>query len=402
MSTRLFISALPGEVRAAWLSDDRLRDLVVLRDDRPSLADNIYLGRVTSVQRKLSAAFVDIGTDRPGFLPLDEAPKGLSEGDSLILRVARDATVEKGARLTARFGELPPDLIAAAEGAKPPALLRRAGDPLMAALSGDEPPAEIVIDDPATFARARTLFAARSEMLASARLDLDPAPLFERTGIESRIEALLEPWVGLPSGGNLLIEPVRTLTAIDVNTARYDGTAGPGAGAKAVNLEAAAEIPRQLRLRGLSGLIVVDFLGLADAQAREQVVRVLRQGLDRDARPSRVSTMRRSGLVEITRHRAGPALYEVLTEPCGIGGGGRTPDPVSQAFAALRAARAAAAGARGRAVAVVGSPRLIAALEGLVAPARAAVEEKLGRPLALRSHPGQDDFDQDAFDIVLE
>lgn len=394
MNRRLFVSALPGEVRAAWLADDRLCDLVVLRDDRPSLADNIYLGRVATLQPNLGAAFVDIGADRPGFLPLDEAPKGLSEGDSLILRVARDATAEKGARLTARFGELPADLIAAAEGARPPALLRQAGDPLMAALNGEEPPAEIIIDDPATFARARRMFATKPEMLARLHLDLDPAPLFERAGIETQIEALLEPQVDLPSGGTLLIEPVRTLTAIDVNSSRHGG---PGAGAKAVDLEAAEEIPRQLRLRGISGLVVVDFLELADARARERVVDTLRRGLNRDARPGRISPMRRSGLVEITRRRAGPALHEILTEPCGIGGSGRAHDPVSQAFAALRAARAAAAGAPGRALAVAGAPRLIAALEGLLAPARATVEERLGRSLTLRSQDGRD-----GFDIVLE
>ncbi len=397
MSTRLFVSALPGETRAAWLADDRLRDLVILRDDRPTLADNIYLGRVVARQAKLGAAFVDIGADRPGFLPLDEAPKGLSEGDSLILRVARDATVEKGVRLTARVGDLPPELVAAARAGKPPILLRRAGDPLMAALSGEDTPAEIVIDDPATFARARLLFAATPDKLACLRLDLEPAPLFERAGIEAQIEALLEPRVDLPSGGTLLIEPVRTLTAIDVNTAAHESPAGPGASAKAVDLEAAAEIPRQLRLRGISGLIVVDFLELADAAARDQVVRTLRRGLDRDARPGRVSAMRRSGRVEITRRRAGPALHEVLTEACGIGGGGRAHDPVAQAFAALRAARAAAATAPGQGVVVVGGPRLIAALEGPAAAARAAVEERLGRPLTLRPQQGRD-----GFDIVLE
>jgi Ribonuclease G/E len=401
MSTRLFVSALPGELRAAWLTGDRLRDLVVLRDDRPSLADNIYLGRVAALQPKLGAAFIDIGADRPGFLPLDEAPKGLSEGDSLILRVARDATVEKGARLTARFGTLPPELVAAAQESKPPVLLRRAGDPLMAALSEEEPPAEplaeIVIDDPTTFARARKMFTAQPEMLALLRLDLEPAPLFERAGIEAEIEALLEPQVDLPSGGSLLIEPVRTLTAIDVNTARQESPAGPGASAKAVDLEAATEIPRQLRLRGLSGLMVVDFLELADAAARTQVVRTLRQGLAQDSRPGRVSAMRGSGLVEITRRRAGPALHEVLTEPCGIGGSGRVYSPLTLAFAALRAARAAAAGAPGRAMTVVGAPRLIAALEGLAAPARATVEERLGRSLTLRSQTSQD-----GFEIVLE
>jgi len=390
MNTQLFISALPGEVRAAWLADGLLHDLVILRDDRPSLADNIYLGRVVTLQPKLAAAFVDIGAERPGFLPLDEAPKGLSEGDSLILRVARDATAEKGVRLTARFGELPPSLLALAEGAVPPTLLRRAQDPLSSAVEAGEALEEIVIDDPTTFARARQMVAARPEMSERLRLDLDSAPLFERAGIEAQIEALLEPRVDLPSGGFLLVEPVQTLTAIDVNAGRHEG-------ALAVDLEAAAEIPRQLRLRGLSGLIVVDFLELAEQGARERVVRALQRGLADDAQPGRVSAMRRSGLVEITRRRAGPALHEVLTEACGIAGGGRVYDPVSQAFAALRAARVAATGAPGRGVAVVGGPRLIAALEGPAAAARTAVEERLGRPLALRLQPGRD-----GFDIVLE
>ena len=393
MSVRLYISALPGETRAAWIDGERLRDLVVLRDDRPSLADNIYLGRVVSLQPGLSAAFVDIGAARPGFLPLNEAPKGLSEGDTLVLRAARDGTAEKGARLTARFGDLPPDLVALAAAASPPALLRRAGDPLWAALEAEEPPEEIVIDDPATFARARQVFATRPEMTGRLRLDLDPAPLFERAGIEAQIEALLEPRVELPSGGFLLVEPVRTLTAIDVNAARHDGAGGSAAGALAVDLEAAAVIPQQIRLRGLSGLIVVDFLELADAGARERVVRTLRQGLAGDTRPSRVSAMHRSGLVEMTRRRAGPALHEVLTEAGGIGGGGRFHDPVSLAFAALRVARGAAARAPGRAVVIVGAPRMLAALEGPVLAARSAVEERLGRPLHLRPQPGHDGFE---------
>ncbi len=395
MSNQLFISALPGEVRAAWLADGLLYDLVILRDDKPSLADDIYLGRVVTLQPKLSAAFVDIGAERPGFLPLDEAPKGLSEGDSLILRVARDATAEKGARLTARFGELSPALLAVAESAAPPTLLRRAQDPLSMALDATETLEEIVIDDPATFARARQMVAARPEMLERLRLDLDTISLFERAGIEAQIEALLEPRVGLPAGGFLLVEPVQTLTAIDVNAGRHDSAGSTGA--LAVNLAAAAEIPRQLRLRDLSGLIVVDFLDLADQGARDRVVRTLQRGLADDTQPGRVSPMRRSGLVEITRRRAGPALHEVLTEACGIAGGGRTYDPVSQAFAALRAAKTVATGAPGRGVAIAAGPRLIAALEGPAAAARAAVEESLGRPVMLRPQQGRD-----GFDIVLE
>ncbi len=395
MSRRLLISALPGETRAAWLEDGRLTDLAILRDDRPWVADNVYLGRVTARDKGLAAAFVDIGLERPGFLPLAEAPKGLSEGDAVAVRVAREPGADKGARLTARG--LPDGLRAAAETLRPPALLRAAGDPIAAALAADPPPEEIVLDDPVMFQRAKARLAERPELLARLRLDLDPEPPFEREGVEDAIEALLEPRVALPSGGYLLIEPVRTLTAVDVNTGGAEGRGGPAAQALAVDLEAAAEIPRQLRLRALSGLIAIDFLALRDLAARKRVVEALKRGLEDDPQPGRVFAPRRSGLVEMTRRRARPALHEILTEPCGIGGSGRVKDPVTRAYEALRALARAAARNPGRRVALAAEPRTLAALQGPAARARGLIEERLGRELDLRAQAGGD-----GFDIVLE
>ena len=395
MSRRLLISALPGETRAAWLEDGRLTDLAILRDDRPWVADNVYLGRVTACDKGLAAAFVDIGLERPGFLPLAEAPKGLSEGDAVAVRVAREPGADKGARLTARG--LPDALRATAETLRPPVLLRAAGDPIAAALAADPPPEEIVLDDPAVFQRAKARLAERPELLARLRLDLDPEPPFEREGVEDAIEALLEPRVALPSGGYLLIEPVRTLTAVDVNTGGAEGRGGPAAQALAVDLEAAAEIPRQLRLRALSGLIAIDFLALRDLAARKRVVEALKRGLEDDPQPGRVFAPRRSGLVEMTRRRARPALHEILTEPCGIGGSGRVKDPVTRAYEALRALARAAARNPGRRVALAAEPRTLAALQGPAARARVLIEERLGRALDLRAQAGGD-----GFDIVLE
>ncbi len=395
MSRRLLISALPGETRAAWLEDGRLADLAILRDDKPWVADNVYLGRVTARDKGLAAAFVDIGLERPGFLPLAEAPKGLSEGDAVAVRVAREPGADKGARLTARG--LPVELRAKAETLRPPALLRAADDPIAAALAEDPAPEEIVLDDPVTFQRAKARLAERPELLARLRLDLDPEPPFEREGVEDAIEALLEPRVALPSGGYLLIEPVRTLTAVDVNTGGAEGRSGPAAQALAVDLEAAAEIPRQLRLRGLSGLIAIDFLALRDEAARKRVVEALKRGLEDDPQPGRVFAPRRSGLVEMTRRRARPALHEILTEPCGIGGSGRVKDPVTRAYEALRALARAAARNPGRRVALAAEPRTLAALQGPAARARGLIEERLGRALDLRAQAGGD-----GFDIVLE
>ena len=393
MTSRLVISALPGETRAAWLEDDTLVDLVVQRADRPSQLGDIHHGRVAKVDKGLDAAFVEIGRDRPGLLPLSEAPgRRLSEGDAVVVKVLREAAPGKGPRLSGRIIDPPPGLDEMAGRTPPPALLIKGDDPLQRLLAAGRLPDEIVIDDPEAFAATKADLAGRAPAaIERLRLDLDPAPLFERAGIEAEVDALLEPRVALPSGGYLLIEPVRTLTAVDVNSGGHNERGGRGSGedqALGVNLEAAAEIPRQLRLRALSGLVVVDFLALRDRAARKQVEATLRNGLKRDPEPARVFPMAASGLVEVTRRRGRPALFEVLTEPCGIGGTGRVKDPVTLAFEALRAVRREAAARPGAEVTVEAATAVVAALEeGPAAAARRALEESLGRAIGLTEVP---------------
>jgi Ribonuclease G/E len=222
VSRRLVISALPGETRAAWLEDGRLADLVVRRADRPSHLGDLYHGRVAKVDKALDAAFVELGLARPGLLPLSEAPgRRLSEGDAVIVRVLREAAGGKGVRLSARIKDPPPNLEQTARDAKPPAPLVRGDDPLERLLTACALPDEILVDDPGTHAEIKARLAGRGDVAGGClRLDLDPAPLFEREGLDAEIEALLEPRVELASGGHLLIEPVRTLTAIDVNSGR--------------------------------------------------------------------------------------------------------------------------------------------------------------------------------------
>lgn len=388
MSGRLLVSSLPGETRLARTVDGRLEALHIARADRPVIADSVYLGRVTSLDRSLAAAFVEIGLARPGLLPLAEAPPVLSHGDRVVVRVRREPSAEKGARLSARPRDIPDDAVTAAEGRTPPALLRGGSDALGAALSFAQGADAVVLDDPDLLARLRQALGDRA---GADRLRFDPhaGDLFAHEGIEAQIDALLQPEVPLPSGGSLLIEPVRTLTAIDVNAGRHRGAA---AGPAAVNREAAVEIARQIRLRNLSGLIVIDFLALKTAAQRERTVAALTQALADDPLPSRVYPMRPSGLVEMTRRRAGWPLHELLTEPCGIGGGGRVKDAKTLAFAALRAAQAAGRAGPARRLSLRAAPAVVAAVEGVAAPGRAWVEERLGRPLPVIADPGESEF----------
>jgi Ribonuclease G/E len=390
------ISALPGEIRAAWLDGERLVDLVVQRETGAPAPGDLYLGRIAHLDKTLDAAFVDLGLARPGLLPQGEAPgRKLVEGEALALRVTRAATGDKGVRLSARLANPPADLQDRIRGKKPPALLARGDDFIARALAKSSALDDIVIDDPAIFGKIKRLALALGQ--TEVTLDLDPLPLFERAGVEAEIEALLGPWVELPSGGFLLVEPVTSLTAIDVNSGGHKARGGYQRTAQEVNLEAAEGIPRQLRLRALGGLIVVDFLPLSDPGARRKVIERLRAGLARDSEPCQVSAMSHSGLVEVTRRRSRPALHEVLTAPCGLGGSGRVKTPATVAYEALRAARREAASRPGARVAVRGSPPLIAALEEN--PALATLEDRLGRALELEVDPTQDDGD---YQIVLD
>ncbi len=389
---KLLVSAQPGELRAAWIEGGRLVDLMIRRDDHPSRLGEIHLGRVAAVDRGLGAAFVDLGLERAGFLPLSEAPGAkLVEGAAITVRVLRDATAEKGPRLTARLIDPPPDLAALVRAAKPPCRLLPGGDLLSRLLAVGETPDEVLIDHAETYqSLKRRATAVRPDLGALVTLDPGGEPLFERTvldgeggeSVEAAIEALLGPRVDLPSGGRLWIEPTHGMVAIDVDSGQHDA-ADPEALARSLDLAAAAEIPRQLRLRALAGRIVIDFLPLAEKAARARVVATLREGLKGDPEPGRVMAMTASGLVEMTRRRGGPALHEVLTAPCGADGSGRRKSAATLAFEALRAARRAAGQAPGAGLTVFADPKVVAALEGPASRARTELEQRLGRRLAL-------------------
>ena len=399
MTRRLVVSALPGQTRAAWTRDGALEDLVVLRDDRPSLLGNVYMGRVTAIDRGLDAAFVDIGVGRPAFLPLAElVEQHPHEGQSMVVRISREAAGDKGPKLSPKLAPELKRVLAAKDGAgAPPQLLFRALDPLDRVLASRHPPDVIVTDDPGFFETARHRLGGSSGSMAQVALYRDSRALFEAEGLEAEIEALLDPAVALPSGGMLLVEPTRTLTAVDVNAGRQRER-DPERLALGVNLEAVAETAKQIRLRALSGLIVIDFLALAERRDRQEVVRALRRALKADTEPTRVHPMSPSGLVEMTRRRGRPALHEVLTEPCGIHDSGRVKDPVTLAYEALTGLRAQATGAALKQLRLHVAPPVAAALDGPAASALDCIERQLGRSVEVMAEAGRAD---DSFEIML-
>ncbi|XOV81599.1 MAG: Rne/Rng family ribonuclease [bacterium] len=165
----------------------------------------------------------------------------------------------------------------------------------------------------------------------------DGIPLFSRYQIESQIESAFEHTVKLPSGGSIVIDPTEALVSIDINSARATKGADIEETALNTNLEAADEIARQLRIRDIGGLIVIDFIDMMNQKNQRAVENRMRDALEVDRARVQVSRISRFGLMEMSRQRLRPSLEEITTVLCPrCNGQGRIRDTKSLALAILR------------------------------------------------------------------
>ena len=153
-------------------------------------------------------------------------------------------------------------------------------------------------------------------LVGKVKLFRQGATLFEQFGIEEQIEAALKSKVWLKSGGYIVINPTEALVAIDVNTGRFVGESNLEDTVLQTNLEAIQEIVRQIRLRDLGGIIVIDLIDMVEAAHREQVFAALEAEIRKDRAKTKVLNISEFGLVEITRKRSRANLERLLTQPC--------------------------------------------------------------------------------------
>lgn len=407
---RMLINATQQEeLRVAQVDGQQLYDIDIERSGRREhqspQKSNIYKGRIDKIQNSLQAAFVDIGTERHGFLPLKEIareyfctdlnPDDLSrvnikdvikEGQEVMVQIDKEERGNKGAALTTFIslagcylvlmpnnpgaggisrrieGDDRSELKGLMSGLNIPAdmgaIIRTAGvgksqeelewdltvlvsywDAIREAYKQRSGPflihqesdivtramrdhlrrdiGEVLIDNVSVFERAQEYTRrARPDFLNRIKLYQDPVPLFTRFQIESQIESAFQREIRLPSGGAIVIDRTEALVSIDINSARSTQGEDIEATALNTNLEAANEIARQLRLRDIGGLIVIDFIDMMQARNQREVENRVRDAVEHDRARIQIGRISRFGLLEMSRQRLRPSIEEGTLRPC--------------------------------------------------------------------------------------
>ena len=369
---QILINTSREETRVAILDDGLLQDLFIERACARGLVGNVYWGQVVRVLPGMQSAFLDVGLERTAFLHIAEIEGArtdtgtfkpieslLHEGQRLMVQVAKDPIGTKGARLTteiattvrqkdekggyivrtcAEEGATEQEFLSdmaylarlwdgirhRAQEVKKPTLLYQDLTLAQRTLRDmvHEGTAVIEVDDEAEY-EALLEFAKHFVPAAVDKLHHyeGERPLFEQFDIDEEIELALGRRVELKSGGYLVFDQTEAMSTIDVNTGAYVGKRDFSDTVFKTNLEAAQVIARQLRLRNLGGIIIVDFIDMAKDEHREAVLSELRRAVSLDRTKMTVSGFNELGLVAMTRKRTRESLAHTLCETCPVCGG---------------------------------------------------------------------------------
>jgi ribonuclease G len=266
------------------------------------------------------------------------------------------------------------------------------------------------IDDDRTYRRIVGYLKKTSpHMLERVHRYKDKTPLFEAYGIEAEIRSTLHRRVDLPSGGYLIFDYAEAFTVIDVNTGRFVGSRSKSSNARLEdtivknNLEAVKEVVRQLRLRDIGGIIVIDFIDMANPKNRETVEEALRSELERDRTKTYVVEISPLGLVEMTRQNVTDGPREILTRKCPTcEGDGIVVSGHTYAMDVERRLRQLAAGSRAQAFQVELHPRTLGLLAGAGGGRLAELEAVARKRLYLVAADGNGHVHLDHFQVLAE
>jgi ribonuclease G len=224
-------------------------------------------------------------------------------------------------------------------------------------------------------------------------------PIFDLYGVEDEIQHALDKEVPLKSGGYLVIDQTEAMTTVDVNTGSFLGQRNLEETVYRTNLEAAQAVARQLRLRNLGGIIIIDFIDMVDPEHRRQVLRTLEKSLAKDHAKTTVYDFSPLGLVEMTRKRTVESLERQLCEPCHeCGGRGMLKTAETVTYEIFREITRAVRQFEAARLLVIASPKVVARITDEESTAVAELEEFLGKSIRFQA---DEQYLQEQFDVVL-
>ena len=312
------------------------------------------------------------------------------EGAGLIVRTEAEGQSVKELRKDRDFlVELRKRILKRAEEVKAPAVIHE-DLPLISKVVRDvfnRDVKELVVDSQETYEVIMELLSVAGRQLRNrVRLHEGKTPLFTERGIEEEIDRLLRRRVALPSGGHIAIDHPEGFVAIDVNTGRFTGGAGLADTILRTNLEAAEEVARQLRLRDMGGIVVIDFIDMDKQKHRTQVMDAFQAALKRDRARTKTHRISPLGLVEMTRKRTAESLRGTLCQACPYcGGSGGVRSPLTTALNIERDLLSQTG--QGDVFLVRCHPQVSALLVGFDGERAERIEKDLGKPLYVRSNP---------------
>jgi ribonuclease G len=237
-------------------------------------------------------------------------------------------------------------------------------------------------------------------LVSKVKLYRKSTPMFEEYGVEQEIENALKSKVWLKSGGYIVINQTEALVAIDVNTGKFVGKKRLEDTVVRTNLEAVQEIVRQIRLRDLGGLLVVDFIDMEEEEHRKELVAALELELKKDRSKNRMLPVSEFGLVEITRKRQRQSLERALTMPCPYcTGSGRVKSVPTIVLEIRREITKRVLDGEGHSLLLRVHPEVYRALSGEERRLVEELEERIGMPIHVQS---DEHLHHERFDIVLE
>lgn len=258
---------------------------------------------------------------------------------------------------------------------------------------------KILVDD-ASSLRAMQDFAARyvPELVNKIELYHHPRPLFFAYSVEEELQKALERKVPLKSGGHVVFDQTEAMTTIDVNTGSYVGRNNIAQTIFTTNSEAVAVIARQVRLRNLGGIIIIDFIDMIDAKQKAQLLEALSKALAKDSAKTQISELSSLGLVQMTRKRNRESLEHILCVECPLcHKRGSIKSLSTVCYELFRELKRINADFNWAGYQIIVSPLLIQELKGRESQALAIIETELGKTICLKEEAN---YSQDRYDIL--